>query len=123
MAVFDEVESPPPTKKMHYSVKQDSDSSDSNGSGNSSGNSDSSSESSSDSSEEEEEIPKGKDKSKIKKETMKVQMKDMHCKAENAKCKQSVHHDKGPKTKRRKQSIKEELPVKVHKSTVKNSGF
>ena len=37
VAVSDEVESPPSTKKMHYSMKHESDSSDSDGSGKSSG--------------------------------------------------------------------------------------
>ena len=122
MAVSDEVESPPPTKKMHYSVKHESDSSDSDGSGKSSGSSDSSSESSSESLEEE--MPKGKYKRKLeKKEAVKVQNKDTHHKAKKAKHKQSLHHDEGPKMKRRKESEQEEPSVKVHKTAVDDSGL
>ena len=121
MAVSDEVESPPPTKKMHYSVKHESDSSDSDGSGKSSGSSDSSSESSSESLEED--MPKGKYKRKMEKKAVKVQNKDTHHKAKKAKCKQSVHHDEGPKMKRRKESEQEEPSVKVCKTAVDDSGL
>ena len=117
MAVSDEVKSPPPLKKKRYSVKHNSDSSDSD----ISGNSDYSSESNSESLEEEK--PKGKDKRKIKKEAVKVQNKDTHYKPEKANHKQSVHQDEGPNKKRRKQSVEDELPVKAHKTAVEDSGL
>ena len=106
---------------MHYSMKHESDSSDSDGSGKSSGSSDSSSESSSESLEED--MPKGKYKRKMEKKAVKVQNKDTHHKAKKAKYKQSVHHDEGPKMKRRKESEQEEPSVKVRKTAVDDSGL
>ena len=52
-----------------------------------------------------------------------MQNKDTHCKAEKAKHKQSVHQDEGPKMKRRKQSVEDEPPVKVHKTAIEDSGL